>query len=108
MKGDDGYYDIHTANADSSNDSCVTCNLQPLTQKHIAAMAWHPSGKWLITVIEKASHPGSSFDALPGFGAYSDIWVIDSRQQNISDLQIFLVIMIMVLLFQNFRTMELK
>ncbi len=31
-KGDDGYYDIHTANPDGSSDSCVTCLLSPLNR----------------------------------------------------------------------------
>ncbi|MEO5594276.1 MAG: hypothetical protein ABIR15_12105, partial [Chitinophagaceae bacterium] len=76
-KGSDGYYDVHTANPDGSQDSCITCNLQPLTQKHIAAMAWHPSGEWLVVAVEKLSHPGSSFDALPGLGSYTDLWLIN-------------------------------
>ena len=75
-KGDDGYYDIHFANPDGLKDTCLTCNHPLLPNKHICCPYWHPSGKWLLIVVEKASHPGSSFEALPGLGAYSDVWLI--------------------------------
>lgn len=76
MKESDTYYDIHFANPDGSNDVCLTCNSPLLPNKHICCPYWHPSGKWLLIVAEQLSHPGSSTDALPGFGAYCDIWVI--------------------------------
>jgi Tol biopolymer transport system component len=76
-KGDDGYYDIHTANPDGSNDSCLTCLLSPLSEKHIAVPSWHPSGDWLLMTVEKPVHAGSSFDALPGLGSYTDIWIMN-------------------------------
>ncbi len=81
-KEGDGYYDIHFANPDGSNDTCLTCNHPALPNKHIANMAWHPSGNWLVSVVEKASHAGSSTDALPGFGAYCDIWLISADAQK--------------------------
>lgn len=77
MKGDDGYYDIHTADPDGANDSCLTCALSPLTDKHVAVPSWHPSGKWLLMTVEKHTHAGSSFDALPGLGSYTDIWIMN-------------------------------
>ena len=49
-----------------------------MPNKHIACPYWHPSGKWLLITCEKAVHPGTSTDALPGFGAYTDIWLINS------------------------------
>lgn len=76
MKESDTYYDVHFANPDGSNDVCLTCNHPALPNKHICCPYWHPSGKWLLIVVEQATHPGSSTDALPGFGAYCDIWVI--------------------------------
>lgn len=77
-KGSDTYYDIHITQPDGSSDTCITCNSATLPNKHIANMAWHPSGQWLVAVVEKANHPGSSTDALPGFGAYCDIWLISA------------------------------
>jgi Tol biopolymer transport system component len=78
MKGSDGYYDIYFCNPAGSDDVCLTCDHPLLPNKHIACPYWHPSGKWLLMVVEQASHPGSSTDALPGFGAYCDIWVMSS------------------------------
>ncbi len=76
IKEADGFYDIHFAQPDGSHDTCLTCNHPDLPNKHISNMAWHPSGKWLLAVVEKANHAGTSTDALPGFGAYCDIWLI--------------------------------
>jgi Tol biopolymer transport system component len=75
-KGDDGYYDIHLVLPDGSNDICLTCDHPSFPNRHIACPFWHPSGKWIMLVAEKLNHPGSSTDALPGFGAYCDIWIM--------------------------------
>lgn len=85
-KGNDGYYDIHFAQPDGSFDTCLTCNLPSLPNKHIANMAWYPNGKWLVAVVEKENHPGTSTDALPGFGAYTDIWLISDDAQRVYKL----------------------
>src|SRR5262249_8978037 len=37
---------------------------------------WHPSGNYLFVEVEKPMHAGSSTDAIPGYGAYTDLWVI--------------------------------
>ncbi len=77
-KESDSYYDIHFARPDGSDDVCLTCNHPALPNKHVACPYWHPSGKWLLMVVEEATHSGSSTDALPGFGAYCDIWIMNS------------------------------
>ncbi len=74
----DTYYDIHFALPDGSHDTCLTCGHSALPNKHIACPYWHPSGKWLLMTVEEASHAGSSTDALPGFGAYCDIWIMNN------------------------------
>ena len=76
QKGTDTYYDIHLSYPDGTEDTCLTCDHPALPNKHIANMAWSYDGKWCIFVAEKAVHPGSSTDALPGFGAYCDIWIM--------------------------------
>jgi WD40 repeat protein len=78
VKGPDTYYDIHLCDPDGSHDSCLNCNTPGLPQKHVACPEWHPSGKWIVCVAEKEKHPGQSYEAYPGFGGYSDIWVITS------------------------------
>jgi Tol biopolymer transport system component len=89
MKETDGYYDIHLSNPDVGGDVCLTCSDTALPGKHTCCPYWHPSGKWLLMVVEKAVHPGSSTDALPGFGAYCDIWIINksgSKAYKIVDI----------------------
>jgi len=86
MKGADGYYDIHFALPDGSNDTCLTCDHPVLPNRHICLPYWHPEGNWLLMVVEKAEHPGSSTDALPGFGAFSDVWLISSNGQKVHKL----------------------
>lgn len=78
-KGSDGYYDVHLSNPDGSGDTCVTCNSPLLPNKHISVTDWHPNGKWLLIIAEKAVHEGGSFPALPGLGGYTDIWIIDTK-----------------------------
>jgi len=81
-KGSDGYYDIYFAMPDGSNDTCLTCNHPNLPNRHVGSASWHPSGDWLMIEVEKLNHPGSSTDALPGFGAYTDVYLISSDRQT--------------------------
>jgi Tol biopolymer transport system component len=78
IKEPDGYYDIHFADRDGNHDMGLTSGSSLLPNRHIACPYWHPSGKWIMMVVEEATHPGSSTDALPGFGAYCDIWVMNT------------------------------
>jgi Tol biopolymer transport system component len=81
-KGADGYFDIHLANPDGSNDVCLTERVAGLPHKHMGSPAWHPSGRYIVFVAEKAEHPGSSIEAVPGFGGYTDIWCITTDGQR--------------------------
>ncbi len=78
VKGADTYYDVHIASPDRTRDTCITCNHPDLPNRHIANPAWHPSGKWLVLVVEKKVHPRGSANALPGFGAFCDLYLISS------------------------------
>src|ERR1700754_4717471 len=53
VKEADTYYDIHVASPDRSRDTCITCNHPQLPNRHISNASWHPSGKWLLLVVEK-------------------------------------------------------
>jgi Tol biopolymer transport system component len=44
--------------------------------RHQFPVAWHPSGRYLVMTVEKPEHKGSSVDAIPGYGGYSDYWVV--------------------------------
>ena len=75
-KGADGYYDVHVADATGANDACLTCDTPGLPKRHVGGPSWHPRGRYLLLVVEKPEHPGTSYDAIPGFGGYSDIWCV--------------------------------
>jgi Tol biopolymer transport system component len=85
-KGADKFYDVYRCLPDGSRDTCITCSHPALPNKHIANMAWHPNGQWIIAVVEKAQHKGSSTDALPGFGAYCDIFIISKNGKKVHKL----------------------
>jgi hypothetical protein len=74
-KDANGVYQIHVVDA-AGVDRVITAANPSLPHRHAATPEWHASGKFLAASVEKASHPGSSFDALPGFGAYNDVWAI--------------------------------
>ncbi len=75
--GADGYYNVHKANPDGSNDVCLTCDKWFVPSTHKGDCDWYPvNGQYILFLAEKASHSGSSYEALPGFGAYNDIWII--------------------------------
>jgi Tol biopolymer transport system component len=44
--------------------------------RHQFPAAWHPSGKYLVMLVEKSEHEGSSVHAIPGYGAYTDYWLV--------------------------------
>jgi Tol biopolymer transport system component len=74
--GDDGYYDVWLTDPLFTKLVPLTENNPLLPNRHIGNEDWHPSGEYLALVVEKPDHPGSSLDALPGFGGYSDVWLI--------------------------------
>jgi Tol biopolymer transport system component len=72
----DGYYKIFVSDPDGRNEKSLTTGHPSLPQRHHGVPDWHPSGKYLVFVAEKPEHAESSAAALPGFGGYSDIWLI--------------------------------
>ncbi len=82
MKNAAGHYRIHLADADGGNDINLIEHTPGLPGKHVGIPSWHASERYLLVTVEKPEHAGSSFEALPGFGGYTDIWLItvDGRQ----------------------------
>ncbi len=66
-----GRFDIYTMNADDSNKRCITCENTTILGGGRSNPAWHPSGLYLVSQVEK---PGRSTH--PGFGQWSDLWLI--------------------------------
>jgi Tol biopolymer transport system component len=70
-----GSYKVFLSDADGNNERALTWSEWGASQ-HQFAVEWHPSGKYLFVEVEKPQHPGSSTDAIPGYGAYTDLWAI--------------------------------
>jgi Tol biopolymer transport system component len=83
IKGKDGYYDVWMMDRDGKNDHCLTCDHPALPNRHIGAAFWHPRGKYLLFVAEKKKHPRGSFEAIPGFGGWSDLWVMTPDAEKV-------------------------
>jgi len=73
--GADGHYQAFLADADGQNERRLDNAAWP-EGRHQFVVDWHPSGKYLFVEVEKADHPGSSDDAIPGYGAYTDLWLV--------------------------------
>ncbi|NJN19647.1 MAG: hypothetical protein HC822_27100 [Oscillochloris sp.] len=72
----DGDYEIFIMEPDGSNDRCITCNAAELAAPgHRGNPTWHPSGEYLVFQAEKPRDDASGFQATPGFGARSDLWL---------------------------------
>jgi len=50
--------------------------------RHQSPAAWHPSGRYLMMTVEESEHGGSSADAIPGYGAYSNYWLVTADGQR--------------------------
>lgn len=74
--GKERYFEIHVSDTLHSFDSCITCGRKDLPQRHNGSPNWQPTGKYIVFVAEKPVHDRGSVDALPGFGAFTDIWVL--------------------------------
>ena len=76
-----GIYKIFISNYDGSGEVQL---IFPdwATDRHQWAEEWDPSGEFLICYIEKTAyvsepnHTRVSEDAIPGYGAYTDIWIV--------------------------------
>jgi hypothetical protein len=79
-----GYYRVYTARPDNGDRFALTGGRPGIPAKHQGSPYWHPSGRYLLFTAEKQewSSPrlfgDPDYEALPGFGLHSDIWLITS------------------------------
>jgi len=71
----DGHYAIFMSDAAGVHETPIEYGGWP-QHRHEFPAAWHPSGRYLAVTVERAAHPGSSVDAIPGYGGYSDYWIV--------------------------------
>ncbi len=86
-KDSKGFYKIFISDSLGNNE-------KPLVfagwknDRHQWAEEWYPDGKYLFCYVEKAEyapekgHKRASIDAIPGYGAYTDLWLVsrDGKQ----------------------------
>ena len=73
--GPDGHFHTFLSNTDGAHEQRLVSS-DWREDRHQFPAAWHPSGRWLVLLVEKDHHPGSSTDATPGYGAYTDYWLV--------------------------------
>lgn len=76
-----GIYKIYLADYDGSNTVPLTFSSWD-PNRHQWAEEWDPTGQYLICYVEKSDyvtesgHSRTSDDAIPGYGGYTDIWIV--------------------------------
>jgi len=81
------YYKIFVSDSLGNNEKQLTYAGWK-ADRHQWPEEWHPSGKYLFCYVEKADyvaekgHKRKAVDAVPGYGAYTDLWLIsrDGKQ----------------------------
>jgi Tol biopolymer transport system component len=81
-KTSDGYENLFVSLPDGTGEHSLTYKNPAVPGRHACSPVWTPAGDYLVFSAEKARHSGSSTDAMCGFGAYSDIWVITADGQR--------------------------
>jgi Tol biopolymer transport system component len=71
----DGHYHAFIADADGANERRVAFAAWR-DDRHQFPAAWHPAGELLAMLVEQNEHERSSVDAIPGYGAYTDYWIV--------------------------------
>ena len=83
-----GFYRVFTMRADGSERRSLSEVLPELPHKHQGAAYWHPSGRYLLLVAEKAEWTGHrlfgvpDYEALPGFGRHDDLWLVATDERR--------------------------
>lgn len=73
--GPDGRYAAYTSDERGEQEAPIASPRWADAARHRFPAAWHPSGNWIVLLVEKASHERFAADAIPGYGAYTDYWI---------------------------------
>lgn len=80
-KDANGYYKIYLSDSLGNNEQLLNYPGWD-SNRHQWAEEWHPSGDYLFCYVEKteyvteSDHTRIPDDAIPGYGAYTDIWLV--------------------------------
>jgi Tol biopolymer transport system component len=85
-KDPDGYFHIYLMDPSGANERRFGEGNPSFPALTAGSPNWHPSGKYIAFVAEKPTHPGSTADAAPGWGGYSDLWVATSDGAHVWQL----------------------
>lgn len=89
-----GTYQIYISNVDGTGEIALTYPLWP-ANRHQWAEEWDPTGQYLFCYVEKtdyvteSGHTRIPDDAIPGYGGYTDLWIIKrdgSQAWQLTDL----------------------
>ncbi|HTF02530.1 MAG TPA: T9SS type A sorting domain-containing protein [Bacteroidia bacterium] len=79
--GANGYYKIYLSDSLGNNETPLTYAGWP-ADRHQWAEEWDPTGQYLFCYVEKTAyvwetdHLRIPEDAIPGYGAYTDVWLL--------------------------------
>ena len=82
-RGASGLFELHLIKPDGTNDVRLGTGSAQMPQGNAGSPSWSPDGHWIAFEAEKPKHPGSHSEAIPGFGGYSDIYVITPDGEHV-------------------------
>jgi len=88
-RGKDEYFDVHTMKPDGTGETCLSCGIKGLPERHVGQPAWHPSCRYLVVQAEKPEHIKVRFShtLTPGAGVLNDLWLIEVESGSASRLR---------------------
>lgn len=66
------FFEVHLADADGSNVTCLSCDRGDLPTRHIGNPVWSPDGEWLVMQGQKSVATTADAFASPGLGMFND------------------------------------
>ena len=84
----DGFFDVYRMRPDGTERQCLTCNHPSLPNLNQGQAADDASGNYVVFQAEQPGHafPNSHGPSEPGSGVWSNIWVLDMRDNSVYQL----------------------
>lgn len=80
-----GFFEVHTADADGSNETCISCGHASLPSRHIGNPVWSPDGEWIVM---QAQAVGAAWDAFatPGIGTFNYLYAYEVDTTTVTQI----------------------